>query len=120
MNNWYRRSLSVPTDNEKRGNPLFANTAKVKPQVPQEVEPVPPEKETRKRSEPVEEVLPSSQVRHREVREIPFEEAYKRETVYFDKELKKKFDSLARERRKSKTELVNEAIADLIKKYSSR
>lgn len=113
----------MPTDNEKRGNPLFANTAKVKPQTKQEAELVlPPEKETRQRSEPepVEEILPSSQVRHREVREIPFEEAYKRETVYFDKELKKKFDSLARERRKSKTELVNEAIADLIKKYSSR
>lgn len=111
----------MPTDNEKRGNPLFANTAKVKPQPTQEVEPVTPvEKDTRREKEPeqVEEILPSSQVRHREVREVPFEEAYKRETVYFDKELKKKFDNLARDKRKSKTELVNEAIADLIKKYA--
>lgn len=108
----------MPTDNDKRGNPLFANTAKTKPQPKQEPEPSPlSEKEGE--PEAIEDILPSSQVRHREVREIPFEEAYKRETVYFDKELKKKFDSLAKNRRKSKTELVNEAIADLIKKYTS-
>lgn len=114
----------MPDKVEKRVNPLLVNTARAKPTSPQKDEkeetitsPAPPVTPTQ--PEPAQEYLPSSQVKHREVREIPFEEAYKRETVYFDRELKRRFDVLITNRRKSKTELINEALLDLLQKYNA-
>lgn len=114
----------MPDKTEKRVNPLLMNTARTKlTQQPQEEkeetplttrtaqQPAPPE--------PKQDSLPSSQVRHREVRQIPFEEAYKRETVYFDRELKRRFDALVKKRRISKTELINEALLDLLQKHNA-
>jgi hypothetical protein len=115
----------VPDKAEKRINPLLMNTARTKqaeqqkeekeeiPSAPK-IKPTPPAKR-----EPAQDYLPSSQVKHREVREIPFEEAYKRETVYFDRELKRRFDALVKSKRTSKTELINEALLDLLQKHNA-
>lgn len=96
-------------------NPLFANTEPKKPVGDQmdagALQPVVKDED-----------LLSSRVRRREVRaddEVSFEEAYQRVTLYLDKQLRRDFDQLVRDRRESKTRLFNEAVADLLRKYDA-
>jgi hypothetical protein len=110
--------------NKQRGNPLFANTSKETAPVKDPVvtpapapAPAPPVAQPERR-EAVQE-LPSDLVRRREIREVPFEDAYKRETIYVDRELQQRFVALQKRMRKSKTDLHNEAILDLLKKYEA-
>ncbi len=124
---------------EERVNPLFANTTRrEEPQKTTPPPPPPPEAatpavhppETEKKapqtkpnnrtrrtpaSKPTE--LPSAGVRHRRVGPIPFKEAYKQFTSFLDIELDKRFHALLAEQGVTKTELFNEAIIDLLKKY---
>lgn len=120
---------------EERVNPLFANTTrreepvKIIPQPevtasvvhPPEAEKkstqVKPNKSTRQTPAPILADLPSAGVRHRRVSQIPFKEAYKQFTSFLDIELDKRFHTLLAEKGVTKTELFNEAIADLLKKY---
>jgi hypothetical protein len=103
---------------EERVNPLFRNTTKaVPPAAPiQEATPVPKTEPVQARPTQDEE-LPSAGVRHRRVGKIPFKEAYKQFTSFLDVELDRRFHALLAEETVTKTELFNEAIADLLKKY---
>jgi hypothetical protein len=47
-----------------------------------------------------------------------FEQRHERFTAWIDKQLKRQLDHLARTKEVSKTSLFNEAIADLIRKYT--
>jgi hypothetical protein len=78
---------------------------------------VKPNKSTRQTPAPILADLPSAGVRHRRVSPIPFKEAYKQFTSFLDIELDKRFHTLLAEKGVTKTELFNEAIADLLKKY---
>ncbi len=46
-----------------------------------------------------------------------FEKTHQRFTGWMDKQLKQQFETLAQEKSVSKTSLLNEAIADLLRKY---
>ena len=59
----------------------------------------------------------SSQVQHRNRGTQAFEKTHERITLWVDKSLKQQFERLAREQEVSKTHLLNEAIADLLRKY---
>lgn len=50
-------------------------------------------------------------------RGVSFEEEYGQYTFQVDRALKDKFDQLIRQTRRSKTDLINEAVADLLRKY---
>ena len=49
-----------------------------------------------------------------------FEKTYQRFTGWIDKSLKQQFEKLADEQGVSKTSLLNEAIADLLRKYMQK
>jgi hypothetical protein len=49
-----------------------------------------------------------------------FEKVYQRFTGWIDKSLKQQFEKLAEEKGVSKTSLLNEAIADLLRKYMQK
>jgi hypothetical protein len=53
-------------------------------------------------------------------REQTFEDTHERATLWIDRRLKQAFDELAYSSELSKTALLNEAVADLLKKYMSR
>lgn len=114
--------MSSKKQPEERVNPLFANTSK-------RIEPVQP-KGIVENSQPVSSAageppatpqphdLPSAGVRHRRVGTVPFKEAYKQFTSFLDIELDRRFHALLAEKGVTKTELFNEAILDLLNKYS--
>ena len=58
-----------------------------------------------------------SQVQHRKRGAQAFEKTHERITLWIDKQLKERFEVLADEQGISKTQLLNEAIADLLKKH---
>jgi hypothetical protein len=60
--------------------------------------------------------LPSDHVVRRKRGEQAFEKTHERITLWIDKQLKAAFEQLANEEGTSKTMLLNEAIADLLKK----
>lgn len=49
-----------------------------------------------------------------------FEKTHQRFTGWMDKNLKQQFENLAQEKGVSKTSLLNEAIADLLRKYMQK
>src|SRR4030042_3228643 len=49
-----------------------------------------------------------------------FEKTHERFTGWMDKQLKKQFVNLAKDERVSKTSLINEAIADLLRKHMKK
>jgi len=51
--------------------------------------------------------------------EQAFEKTHIRFTVWVDKNLKQSFEDIASKRDKTKTTLLNEAIADLVRKYEA-
>jgi hypothetical protein len=57
------------------------------------------------------------QVKHRKHGAQAFEHTHERITLWVDKGLKQQFEGLAVEQGTSKTQLLNEAIGDLLKKY---
>ena len=57
------------------------------------------------------------QVVHRKRGAQAFERTHERITLWIDKHLKQQFEALADERGVAKTTLLDEAIADLLKKY---
>jgi hypothetical protein len=61
--------------------------------------------------------LPSAQVTRRKRGEQTFEKTHERFTSWMDKRLKAAFEQLAEDEEASKTVLLNEAIADLLKKH---
>ncbi len=110
---------------EERVNPLFANTSRhaepiktlTKPQAEKKITPKKPDSLKQQTSTPKPFDLPSAGVRHRRVSAIPFKEAYKQFTSFLDIELDKRFHALLADKGVTKTELFNEAIIDLLKKY---
>jgi hypothetical protein len=50
----------------------------------------------------------------------PFEATHERITLWIDKQLKQDFEDLAYDRNLSKTRLLDEAMAELLKKYGIR
>jgi hypothetical protein len=57
------------------------------------------------------------QAKHRKRGAQAFEHTHERITLWIDKQLKQRFEDLAGEQGTSKTQLLNEAIGDLLKKY---
>ena len=57
------------------------------------------------------------QVIHRKRGAQAFERTHERITLWIDKHLKQQFEAMAEERGVAKTTLLDEAIADLLKKY---
>jgi predicted transcriptional regulator len=51
---------------------------------------------------------------------MAFDKTHDRLTVWINKALKQKFEALANDRGISKTALINEAVADLLRKYMQR
>ena len=51
---------------------------------------------------------------------LAFDKTHDRLTVWINKELKEQFEAMARETGISKTALINEAVADLLRKYMQR
>ena len=51
---------------------------------------------------------------------LAFDKTHDRLTVWINKELKEQFEALAREKGIAKTALINEAVADLLRKYMQR
>jgi hypothetical protein len=58
-------------------------------------------------------------VQHRKRGAQAFEKTHERVTYWMDKRLKQAFENLADEQGAAKTTLLNEAIADLLKKYEA-
>lgn len=58
-------------------------------------------------------------VAHRKRGAQAFEKTHERITIWIDKGLKQRFEALADEQGQAKTTLLNEAIADLLKKHGS-
>ncbi|MFL5626715.1 MAG: hypothetical protein ACJ788_14110 [Ktedonobacteraceae bacterium] len=61
----------------------------------------------------------SPQVQHRKRGSQAFEKTHERITLWVDKGLKLQFEALADEQGISKTQLLNEAIGDLLKKHEA-
>jgi hypothetical protein len=59
----------------------------------------------------------SSQVRHRKRGAQAFEHTHERITLWVDKGLKQQFETLAEDEGVSKTQLLNEALEDLLRKH---
>lgn len=59
------------------------------------------------------------QAQHRKRGAQAFEKTHERITLWVDKGLKQRFEALADDQGISKTQLLNEAIADLLKKHST-
>ena len=57
------------------------------------------------------------QVQHRKRGAQAFEKTHERITLWIDRGLKQRFEDLANDQGMSKTQLLNEAIGDLLKKY---
>lgn len=105
---------------EKKGNPLFANTTKKKPEPPLPIDSeADVDEEDIAATAPSAEELPSAGVRHRQKLKVPFEKAYTRKTVYFDKLLLKKFRALCDRHGLTETKAINEAVLDLLRKYDT-
>src|SRR5919199_890818 len=51
---------------------------------------------------------------------LAFDKTHDRLTVWINKALKREFEALANDRGISKTALINEAVADLLRKYMQR
>ena len=51
---------------------------------------------------------------------MAFDKTHDRLTVWINKELKEQFEALAREKGIAKTALINEAVADVLRKYMQR
>jgi hypothetical protein len=119
-----------------RGNPLFANTGgekrKIRPpssdptalsaEQPSSIEESRPEPEAH--SSTGERVSVSSPVQRRppparEIGETRFDEFYVKKTMHFIPVLLARFDALAKDQRKSKTRLFNEAIAGILDTYGA-
>lgn len=60
-----------------------------------------------------------SQVQHRKRGAQAFEKTHERITLWIDRQLKDRFEALADEQGQAKTTLLNEAIADLLRKYDA-
>ena len=58
-----------------------------------------------------------SQVKHRKRGAQAFEHTHERITLWIDKGLKQRFEDLAIDQGVSKTQLLNEAVDDLLRKY---
>ena len=61
--------------------------------------------------------LPSEGVTRRKRGAQAFEKTHERITLWIDRQLKAQFDELAESEGQSKTVLINEAVADLLKKH---
>ena len=59
------------------------------------------------------------QVQHRKRGSQAFEKTHERITLWLDKGLKQRFEALAEEQGKAKSTLLDEAIADLLRKYEA-
>jgi hypothetical protein len=62
---------------------------------------------------------PSMQVQHRKRGSQAFEKTHERITLWLDKGLKQRFEALAGEQGQAKSTLLDEAIADLLRKYEA-
>ncbi len=60
---------------------------------------------------------PAPQVQHRKRGSQAFEKTHERITLWVDKSLRAQFDALADEQGISKTQLLNEALSDLLAKH---
>ena len=58
-------------------------------------------------------------VQHRKRGSQAFEKTHERITLWLDKGLKQRFEALAEEQGKAKSTLLDEAIADLLRKYEA-
>ena len=103
-----------------RPNPLFLKTSE-----PDEVPPV--EKQEEEKTDAKESGSPKQQkpsqsisrdgVKHRKRHATRFLDVYRQFSSYIHKDLEPRFNNLINRRAVSKTELFNEAIEDILKKY---
>ncbi len=122
---------------EVRGNPLFENTSGEKRKIrPPASDPTaaPAEQPAEEQAQQVREVSPQESESRastsesaavpsrrppppREMGEVRFDEFYTKKTMHFIPILLERFDRLAKDQRKSKTRLFNEAIAGILEAY---
>ncbi len=112
MNNSQRRYLPVSSSKQKFRNPLLQNTEDTSTETSTSTDTL-----TSTYTSP----KPSHESEHggaqRNRGKQAFDKTHDRLTVWINKALKERFEALAAEKGISKTALINEAVADLLRKY---